>query len=130
MANTKANYYLKELTDWKNSIDFYKEEINIFSTRLGAVISRNSIPHIAEKVESFQTIVNNWADSFYRLQIEIEQQKIILTTDHTAVDDTLINADSEKRQLLLRHNMLVAEQGWLNSKFDCYDFLAGTLKTK
>lgn len=128
MSNIKADYFLDELTDWATAIAFYKREVEAFVTRLEAVISRNSIPHIAEKVAYFRTALERAADAFYRIQIEMEQQETMLAGDHTPVQNEQISDEMEKRQLLLRHNMLAAEQAYLDTKFECYDFLAGVLK--
>jgi hypothetical protein len=123
-----AEYYLDELEDWKTAIAFYKTEVEAFTTRLEAVISRNSIPHIAEKVETFLSALGKSADAFYKIQIEIEQQETMLGGDHKPVPDEQISDQMEKRQLLLRHNMHAAEKTYLDTKFGCYDFLAGVLK--
>lgn len=128
MSNIKADYFLDELTDWQTAITFYKKEAEAFVSRLEAVIARNSIPHIAEKVAVFTSALERSADAFYRIQIDIEQQETMLAGDHKPVQNEQISDEMEKRQLLLRHNMLAAEQAYLDTKFECYDFLAGILK--
>lgn len=128
MSNIKADYFLDELTDWQTAIAFYKNEAEAFVSRLEAVIARNSIPHIAERVAIFRTALENSVDAFYRIQIEVEQQEMMLSDDHKPVENEQISDEMEKRQLLLRHNMLAAERAYLDTKFDCYDFLAGVLK--
>jgi hypothetical protein len=98
--------------------------------KLGEVIRRNSIVGIAEKVEAHQDLLNGLSDRFYKLQIEIEQQEAALKTDSTLIDDTLINDKTEKQQAELRRKMQAAVKEYIDVKFDCNNFLSGTLKKK
>jgi|SRR5665647_1991833 len=128
MPNTIAEYYTDEMVDWNDSITFYSEEMDELEQKLGEVIRRNSIVGIAEKVEVHQTLLNELSEKFYKLQIEIQQQEAALKTDSTLIDDTLINNETEKRQVELRSKMQAAEKEYIDVKFDCYNFLSGTLK--
>lgn len=128
MPNTIAEYYTDEMVDWNDSITFYSEEMDELEQKLGEVIRRDSIVGIAEKVEVHQTLLNELSEKFYKLQIEIQQQEAALKTDSTLIDDTLINNETEKRQVELRSKMQAAEKEYIDVKFDCYNFLSGTLK--
>jgi hypothetical protein len=130
MATTISEYYTDELLDWNNSIVFYKNEMDEFTQKLGEVIRRNSIVGIAERVEEHQTLLNKVGDKFYRIQIEIQQQGQALKSDSTLLDDSLINTETEKRQVELRSKMQAAEKEYIDVKFTCYNFLSGTLKKK
>ncbi|MBP9098062.1 MAG: hypothetical protein KBF74_04545 [Ferruginibacter sp.] len=128
MASTIATYYSDELIDWNESILFYNKETDDLSQKLGDVLRRNSIVGIAEKVESQQELLNLASDKFYRLQIDIQQQQEFLKTDSTFIDDSFISEETEKKQTELRKQMQLMEKEYIDVKFNCYDFLSGTLK--
>ena len=130
MATIIAEYYTDELIKWKNAVVFYNNEIYEFGQKLEEVIRRNSIVGIAKKVEAHQILLNQSADKFYRLQKAIQQQEAALKTDSSLIDDTLINNETEKRQTGLRLMMQAIEKEYIDVKFDCYNFLSGTLKKK
>lgn len=130
MATIIAEYYTAELADWNDSITFYGDEMDELEEKLEEVIRRNSIVGIAAKVEAHQSILNQASEKFYRLQIELKQQEEILKTNSTYIDDTLINDATEKRQAELRRRMQAIEKEYIDVKFDCYNFLSGTLKKK
>jgi hypothetical protein len=130
MPNIIAEYYTDEIVEWNNSITLYSEEMDELERKLGEVIRRNSIVGIAEKVEAHQDLLNGLSDRFYKLQIEIEQQEAALKTDSTLIDDTLINDKTEKQQAELRRKMQAAVKEYIDVKFDCNNFLSGTLKKK
>lgn len=128
MPNIKAEYYSDELVDWTNSIDYNYSEMHVLTEKLAEVIRRNSITGIAEKVELQQDKINRLQDKFRKLQFEIEQQETALKTDDTLIEDAKINAETEKRQSALRSHMQATEKEYIDVKFDCYNFLSGTLK--
>jgi hypothetical protein len=128
MSNTIAEYYADELVDWNHAITFYDEELEILGKKLGEVLRRNSIVDIAGKVEAQQKSLDKVSEKFYKLKVEFEQQEEVLRTDSTFIDNTFINADTEKRQDEYRNKMLEAEKEYIEAKFDCYHFLSGTLK--
>jgi hypothetical protein len=128
MANTIATYYTDELSDWKESINFYTNEMYDFEQKLSEVISRNSITGIAEKVEVHQTLLNRLGERFHKLHTAIQQQETALKTDSTLIDNALINNETEQQQIELRRRMKAAEKEYIDIKFDCYNFLSGTLK--
>lgn len=128
MQNTIASFYSEELMDFNNTIDFYYKEIEDFTNKLGEVISRNSIVGIADKVETQQLLLNDLFEKFKKINTEILQQQKALKTDSTFIDNNLIEAKLEKRQLDLRRKMHFAEKEFIDVKFGCYNFLSGTLK--
>jgi uncharacterized protein (DUF342 family) len=128
MPNTVAEYYTDELLGWQDSIDFYNDEMSDLEEKLSDVISRNSIVGIAEKVENQQRKLNTVSEAFYRLREKLEQQEARLKTDHTFIDNTLIDTSIEKQQMELRQSMHQAEKDYIDTKYACYQFLSGTLK--
>lgn len=130
MPNTIAEYYTDELAEWNNAIIFYNNEMDEFEHKLAEVISRNSMTGIAEKVEAHQNQLNQVSEKFYTLEIEIHDQEEALKTDDTLIDNTQINDDIEKRQMELRRKIQATEKEYIDIKFDCYNFLSGTLKKR
>jgi len=128
MSNTIAEYYKDELIDWNHAITFHDEEISELEKKLGEVIRRNGIIDIASKVEAQQKLLDQVADKFYRLQIEFQEQENVLRTDHTYIDNAFINNETEIRQAELRRKVEALEKEYISIKYDCYNFLSGTLK--
>ena len=128
MPSKIAEYYVVELLDWNNAVIFYNEEMEEIEQKLEDVISRNSIIGIADKVEVQQNLLNEVSDKFYKLQNDIQQQSNSLQLDGKLIDDTLISHDSEIRQFDIRQKMHAVEMEYVDKKFQCYNFLSGTLK--
>jgi hypothetical protein len=130
MPNTIAEYYTDELLDWNNAILFYNAEMIGFENKLAEVIRRNSIAGIAAKVEAHQAMLNKLTDQFFKIQGKIRQQANALKHGNGFIDDATINKEIEMRQLELRSSMQTAEKEYIDVKFNCYEFLTGTLKKK
>jgi hypothetical protein len=128
MATTIAEYYTDELAEWSRLIAFYNQELDEYELRLGEVIQRNTIPHIAARVEHEQDKLNEVSEKFHGLELEIEQQEATLKTDNTFIDDSLIDTETEKQQNGLRRSMQQAEREYVDKKHECNNFLSGTLK--
>ncbi len=128
MANTIAEFYSEELTDWSHNIDSCTQEIEEFEERLREVIQRNNIPDIGVKVDHFQDMLTGILNKFLFQQEEIYRQEGKLRTDSTPVENSSITTETEKQQNLLRRGMQAAEKEYIDVKYACYDFLSGTLK--
>ncbi len=128
MATTIAEYYIAELLDWNNAIIFYNEEMEEIEQKLAAVISRNSIVGIADKVEVQQNLLNNVSDKFYKIQNEIQEQSGSLQSDGKLKDDALITNEYELKQFDIRLRMNTVEKDYVDKKLNCYNFISTTLK--
>lgn len=130
MPTTLAAYFIEELTDWQRTIAFYTEEMEGLTLKLQEVISRNSIPHIAEKVEEHQSVLNGVAEHFYHLQTQFNQQKAALKSDGALVDDAQIKGETSATQNDLRQHMLQAEKEYIEARTGCWSFLSGLFKNR
>jgi hypothetical protein len=92
------------------------------------VIQRNTIPHIAEKVEGEQEKLDGITVIFNRLQELILRQEKVLKTDSTLIDDALINTETANQQDDLRRRVQAAEKEYIDTKFSCYNFLSNSFK--
>ena len=128
MPHAIAEYYLEELVDWNRLVAFYDNELAELGNKLAEVIQRNTIPNIAAKVEKEQDKLNVVALKFHQLGTQIRTQLTTLKTDSTVIDDKLIKKETEKQQNELRRNMQLVEKEYVDTKYDCYNFLSGTLR--
>jgi uncharacterized coiled-coil protein SlyX len=128
MGTTLAEYFTDELVEWSCLIAFNNREMGELENKLAEVIRRNTIPNIAAKEEKQQDKLNAVYEKFKRLQKQILRQEAALKTNSTLVDDTLINPETEKLQNELRRNMQQIEKEYIDTKYECYNFLSGTLK--
>lgn len=127
MNTTVAGYYVDELAHWIRQIQFYNNEIAGFGTKLEEVIQRNTIPHIAEKVEAQQSSLNKVLGQFKILHAAIEAQHDRLKTDHALIDNRQIDENTNETQNQLRQQMEQAEKFYLEVKYSCYHFLSESL---
>jgi hypothetical protein len=127
MKTTVAGYYVDELAHWIRQIEFYDNEIAGFGTRLAEVIKRNTIPHIAEKVEAQQSSLNKVLAQFKMLHVLIDRQHNRLRKDHALIDNKQIDDNTNETQNQLRQQMEQAEKFYLEVKYGCYHFLSESL---
>jgi hypothetical protein len=128
MATNIAEYYTEELIGWTNSIHFYTEEIDQIEEKLAEIIRRNSITDIAEKVEAQQIFLDEVSEKFSRLLFEFKDQEALLKKDGEFKEDNLIDLKTEDTQTDLRRKMKEMEKDYIDVKFNCANFLLGTLK--
>jgi len=128
MATIIAEYYTDELVEWNRLIAFNNREMDEFKHKLAEVIQRNTIPNIAAKVEEQQDKLNTVSKKFFKLRVQIQQQEAALKTDSILIDDSVINAETEKQQNELRRNMHRIEKEYVDSKYECYNFLSQILR--
>ncbi len=128
MSKIISEHYEDELVNWLDTIHYYSEEMSELEKKLEEVIQRNTIPHIAEKVDIEQDKLNAIGAIFNRLQESIVQQEQKLKVDDSLIDDALINKETANQQDALRVQMQAAEKEYIDVKFACYNFLSSLLK--
>lgn len=128
MPTKIAEYFTDELSEWKGLLATYSYEMHELTRKLAEVIQRNTVPHIAGKVESQQDKLNKVFQSFNRLQELFLQQEEALKKDSALIEDSLIKAETEKLQKELRQGMQNAEKEYIDAKYEVHNFLSGILK--
>ena len=128
MPATITTYYIDELEDWSHSIDFCNQEIGELTERLTEVISRNSIPDIANKVEVQQAALDKIANTFHKLQLQLQEQETALKPGNTLKADKLIKDVTVQNQDVLRRDMQAAEKDFIDVKYNCHYFLSHLYK--
>lgn len=130
MATTIAEYYTDELETWNQHINSYRREMFEMETRLAEIIHRNTIPNIADLVEEQQGRLNKISIKFFQLLDQFQKQKATLKVDSNLIDNTLINAEIEKRQNALRKFMQQSEKKYIDIKHECSSFISDTLRKR
>lgn len=130
MASTIAKYFSDELSHWERTIAFYFSEIDGLTTKLNEVITRNSVPRIAEKVEVQQTRLDQAEENFSRLHMQFEKQKATLKANSAFIDDSAIGGNIEVKQQELRRHMIQAEKEYIEARTACQLFLSDMFKTR
>jgi hypothetical protein len=128
MSFIRAGYYMDEIFDWLNTIDYCNEEKDEIEKKLEEVIGRNSIIGISQKVEHQQDLFDKQFKAFSLIVLEIKYQEKRLKIKDELIADDLITGEIEIQQSALRERMKLAEKKFIDLKFGCYDFLSGTLK--
>lgn len=130
MASMIAEYFTDEIESWGNQINLYRREMFEAENKLAEVISRNTIPNIAELVEQHQEKLNKISLKFFQLQDQFQKQESLLKSDSDFIDDTMINPHIEKHQNALRKLMQQSEKEYIDIKHDCSNFISDTLKKR
>ncbi|WP_395627311.1 hypothetical protein [Daejeonella sp.] len=128
MAKTIAEHYSEELENWDQSLKFYATEMDHIESKLYEILRRNSVVGLAEKVNSYQTLLGNLSEKFDSILESIEEQEAELTSDGQLLEDALINFETEKLQSELRQKMKGVEKKFISVKYDCNNFLTEVLK--
>lgn len=124
MPTTIAEHYSDEITDWRRSIAFYANVVHELTAKLQEVVQRNSIPGIAEKVDTHQRKLDMSMDQFIALHTFFESQEASLKKNSGFIDDGDLDTEAGDRQTDLRERMLKAEKRFFRARNNCLDFLA------
>lgn len=126
----RAAFYLDELNEWGDHIDFYHQETEELEEKLSGLIRRNNVPHIAERVEQRLEALNQVSSLFINLQHEIaEMERQLNPSEGAPLSDVRVDDSAERRQAVLRINMQAAEKAYIDTRYDCHQFLSDMLKT-
>lgn len=128
MHTTIAERYFEELENWSDSIKFYSIEMDHLASKLYEVIRRNSVTGIAEKVNVYQTSLTNLSEKFDSLLENINIQESEINNEGKLLEDSHISFEIDKQQVDLRKKMKTLEKKFIDAKYNCNNFLLGTLK--
>jgi uncharacterized small protein (DUF1192 family) len=127
MTKTGSAYFRDQLIHWFKTLDFYRNEIPQFEERLVEVIQRNTSLELASQAESFLNQFAELHNKINLLQMEIERLK----TDHSAHGRNNGSAQLQPQvqpqvqpQDSLRENMMATERDFVETKYNCHQFLA------
>ena len=127
MTTSIAEYYLTELNDWTNSLNFHLEEIEASQERLDEILHLNSVPDLAASVEHYlnQLFLSRQNQVSLRTHIHTQEQK--LHKNYTPVGNDLVTEELKKLQKELRTSMHTTEKEYLDIKYACDEFIAQTI---
>lgn len=128
MTNSIAEYYLDELNDWQTAIDLYLEAIDNSEEWLQSLLHFNSVPALAAKVEHYLNTLLLSKEHLRQIKTIILSGERILYKDHVPVDDDIVTEELRDSHRLLRKEMHRAEKEYLDTKYDCDEFLASAIE--
>jgi hypothetical protein len=79
-------------------------------------------------VEAQQIFLDEVSEKFSRLLFEFKDQEALLKKDGEFKEDNLIDPKTDDTQTDLRRKMKEMEKDYIDVKFNCANFLLGTLK--
>jgi hypothetical protein len=126
MPTSIAEQFIDELSGWKDTIDYYFEEIGEFEKKLSDIIRRNTIPHLAENADLFLNRFLGQIQNFVSLIREFTDMQRQLLKDKVPVGNELVTEQVKRTQASLREKMQSSEKAYIDLKFDCQKFLAQT----
>lgn len=128
MSKKIAAFFNDEVFGWLQSLDFYEKENEFILKEMEDIISRNTVIHIAAKVEVHQIILSKILKKLLTLKKEIIQFKEQLTVDNQLIEDDEISDLIEQEMRLLALNFKQFEQEFIDVKYHCNLFLIDILK--
>lgn len=120
---SRAEHYNRESSDWKNSIDFYLDEIKILEERLGEVAQKNNKPSITANVEHFQNQFILQRESLQILRHDVHAQQLKVEAD-ILPKNRLTDEEVIGNQDFLRDRQQVAEKIFIELRHSFYRFLS------
>ncbi|MEO8173922.1 MAG: hypothetical protein ABI581_12590 [Sediminibacterium sp.] len=123
---TTVTFCEHELKEWKESIDFFCDELIIFTRRLQEVAGKNSHKPLMSNVEHFQNQFILQKENFDIFRHEIHEQSDRIRNgsknENRLTDQTVI-----KKQALLREQVRLAEKIFIELKHSFCRFLSKVL---
>ncbi|HVZ57109.1 MAG TPA: hypothetical protein VG870_10660, partial [Chitinophagaceae bacterium] len=107
---------------------FYGEELEEIEDRLEEVIRRDSIPHLAARVEEQQSAMDSYTEAFHAIGMRFGAQERELRRDDGFLDDEDIGQDVERKQNDLRREMQKLERRFVDGKHQCQNFLSNLFR--
>jgi hypothetical protein len=125
MKNSLNHNYLL-CQDWKREITFFKDEINVFKSRLDEVASKNTGHDVMVKVEHFENKFKLMSNHFDELMHDVN-----LKTDEinaqSAAQPKYINVKMNDMDSNLQEMIEFTSNDFYATKKDFYKFLASVL---
>jgi len=127
--NNRKTFYLDELSEWGEHIDYYHQECAEIESKLYELIRRNSIPDIAAMVEARLEALSSISAQFITLEGEIAHLEELFSMNGSSNRfENGVDASTERRQDALRNNMQAAEKNYIDTRYECHQFLSDMLK--
>ena len=127
MTNSIAEYYINELDDWKDLVDFNLEEIDELEEWLQEILNYDSLPILAATVEHNLTQLVLLKQNLHQLKDEMQSLEGKLYKGQTPVDNETVTEEISKHQNSLRDSMNSIEKQYLDIKYACDRFVADTI---
>jgi hypothetical protein len=124
---TIANYYLDEQEEWKTNLDIRLHTITEALDWLKKVIQSNTVPKLAAITEHFINQLDISQISFLQLRNDIEVLEKKMHINGIPIENEAVQDDHKKSQQEIRTTLHELEKEYLDSQFECGEFLAGTI---
>lgn len=126
MALTQTELYHHELTDWKKSISFYKDEFRVLNARLAEVVTKNTEPQLMAQSEHFQNQFIVQREQLDILAHDVTEQTKFMEDSYSQFTKKMAPPVLEK-QKTLRDRIQTAEKLFMELKHEFYGFLSRIL---
>jgi hypothetical protein len=128
MASSVAEYYINELNDWKDSIDFHLDEINQYEEWLSGIINKDSIPKLAGSIEHYLNEIFMSKANFVQTKDKLDLAEKVLLKGMVPLENPQVTDTMKSQQKDLRKNMWQMEKDYLDAKFNWDQFLSDSIE--
>jgi hypothetical protein len=130
MVTSIAEYYMEELEDWKNIIALHLHEIDELEEWLNIILQYDTVPMFEAKGEHYLNQFHLFKQNWLKLRKTIETLEARLLTDERPIENKLVSDELKAEQKELRNKMRNIEKDYIDTKYDCDDFVAETVTTR
>lgn len=127
MRNSISEFFLLELEGWTESLGFYLEEIKRSSEWLSSILKLNTVPGLSMKVEHYLQEYDRISGEINALSGKMKELISRLSGEDMYPPDGPIEEAFVIGQKEMRMKMQKLEKKYLELKYECDEFVAGTL---
>lgn len=95
----------QEHSEWISKLNFYKDEIKIFKTRLEEIVLKNNTHEVLAEVEKFENQFkiqrNNIDEIAHKITLDEDELQDEVKSNPVAIDHRKVGDHSEQRDLVL-----------------------------
>ena len=128
MASSVAEYYINELNDWKDSINFHLDEMNEYEEWLSGIIRKDSIPKLAASIEHYLNELFMSKENFVQTREKISLTESQLLKGMVPLENQEVTDSMKSEQKDLRKKMWQIEKDYLDAKFIWDQFLSDSIE--
>jgi len=127
MTTSIAQYYIRELEDWKETLDFDMERIDEMHEWLEEVLRFNTVTGFAGKAEHHLNQLFLIKQILVNLRFKLSDFEKKIYNKDLPLPNEIITEEIKYYQQQLRTDMYEAEKAYMAVKYDCDTLLANTI---
>lgn len=122
-----AEFFIQELEEWRDSIQYYLGEIDELEEQLQVLLQLNTVPGLAARVEQYLNDLHATRLNFLARNRSLEGMESKLFRQQVPVENEWVTADVKRQHQEMRTGIHKLILEYLGLKLPIREFLADTL---